>query len=448
MLDREKKKCRVQYRRKESVEVKDCEMTDCEMTEKSTLMEDSLNEGQVVLSADANVEGKEGEKTGSTFIEVTGNEDTTVLGSENKEDDVSNPGCYAVGYEQKFVCTYCNEKRKSCTQMYIHKCSQLVSATKNYLKNYVKPEILSEERPTTMITSDIIDYRVGMTFYCKNLCKTSLSLSSIKAHYLCCGKTDEQKKKIVKKRKEYYANKVVVNDLASGNEKSESESESESESVSFAYVAPQGDLRSNEEKDEDEEFRNTRDREIQHLRTKNDLLEHEVAQIKRLVDNQLPMAHKSSYNVKFKRLKRTIKEKDRTIKGLVKQIDNSSTPGTIKTKEKNDLSCITDTCESQQDMINMVSAIGAKKTGRLFYHICLSSIHSPYLPFCFLPQDCHLEECDNIYFFKESFKYKNALMMKCIQCQHVFCKVHEHKCKNRSSGRTIKLSEKATLSSL
>ena len=358
MLDREKKN--EEYRRKENVVVKDCEMTDCEMTE-STLIEDSLNEGKVVLSADANVEGKEGEKTESTFIEVTGNEDTTVLGSENKEDDVSNPGCYAVGQEQKFECTYCNKKRINCTQMYNHKCPQLVSA----MANYVKPEILSEERPTTMITTDKIDYRVGMTFYCRNLCATRLSLSSIKGHYQCCGKTDKEKSPVVRKRKEYYANKLVVINLASENE----DSVSESESVEFAYHGPQGDIRSNQEKIDDEEYEDTKEREIKNLRVRNDYLENEVALIKRMVDKQLPMAQKSNYDAKFKRLKRTIK-------GLEKEINNSSTPDTIKTKEKEDLSCITS--ETQSECIALITAFGAKKFGRSFYHICF------YHPFTLL----------------------------------------------------------------
>ena len=69
-------------------------------------------------------------------------------------------------------------------------------------------------------------------------------------------------------------------------------------------------------------------------------------------------------------------------------------------------------------------------------------IHSPYLHFCFLPQDCHLKECGNSYFFKETLKFKDALMMKCNQCQYVFCNVHNHTCKNRTSGRTVRKTSK------
>ena len=312
---------------------------------------------------DTNVEVKDGEKTESTPIEGSVNEDKTVLGSEKKEDDVSIPriGCYAVEHKQEFACSYCGKRRYNCTQMHRHSCPPLESE----MANYVKPEILSEERPTTMITTDKIDYRVGMTFYCRNLCATRLSLSSIKGHYQCCGKTDKEKSPVVRKRKEYYANKLVVINLASENE----DSVSESESVEFAYHGPQGDIRSNQEKIDDEEYEDTKEREIKNLRVRNDYLENEVALIKRMVGKQLPMAQKSNYETKFKRLKRTIK-------GLEKKINNSSTPDTIKTKEKEDLSCITS--ETQSECIALITAFGAKKIGRSFYHICF------YHPFTLL----------------------------------------------------------------
>ena len=229
---------------------------------------------------DTNVEVKEGEKTESTPIEVSVNEGKTDLGSEKKEDDVSIPriGCYAVEHKQEFVCSYCGKRRYNCTQMHHHSCAPLESE----MANYVKPEILSEERPTTMITTRKIDYRVGMTFYCINNCAKRLSLNSIRGHYQVCGKTEKELILVVNKRKEAYANRKVVINLTSDKDSvSDSGSESESSYEEYPYQGPQLDLRSNEEKTEDEQYEDTKDREIKDLRERNDFLNNENDQIKK-----------------------------------------------------------------------------------------------------------------------------------------------------------------------
>ena len=290
---------------------------------------------------DTNVEVKDGEKTESTPIEGSVNEDKTVLGSEKKEDDVSIPriGCYAVEHKQEFVCSYCGKRRYNCTQMHRHSCPPLESE----MANYVKPEILSEERPTTMITTRKIDYRVGMTFYCINNCAKRLSLNSIRGHYQVCGKTEEELIPVVNKRKEVYANRKVLINLTSDKDSvSDSGSESESSYEENPYQGPQLDFRSNEERTEDEQHEDIKDKEMKDLREKIDSVNNEMFQVRKSVDEKLTPVQKLTFYQKFKRQKRIIKS-------LKKEIETNSAPDTIKTKETENLSCITS--ETQSELI-------------------------------------------------------------------------------------------------
>ena len=59
----------------------------------------------------------------------------------------------------------------------------------------VKQENKSDQRPEGMISGyDVIEYTVGMTFYCTNNCTTSLKLKSIKGHYDYCGLNSKTRK--------------------------------------------------------------------------------------------------------------------------------------------------------------------------------------------------------------------------------------------------------------
>ena len=64
------------------------------------------------------------------------------------------------------------------------------------------------------------------------------------------------------------------------------------------------------------------------------------------------------------------------IKSLKKEIETNSASDTIKTKETENLSCITS--ETQSELIAMITACGIQKCGRSFYHICF------YHPFTLL----------------------------------------------------------------
>jgi len=85
-------------------------------------------------------------------------------------------------------------------------------------------------------------------------------------------------------------------------------------------------------------------------------------------------------------------------------------PNTIKTKEKEDLSCITN--ETPSECYALIAAMGGKKT------------------------DCHLDGCENSFYFKANLKFNEALMIQCIQCYGVFCSVHNHTCEDRRSNRS------------
>ena len=107
------------------------------------------------------------------------------LRSENV-DDVSTPhaGCYAVNLKQDFKCSYCGEHRPNCNLMGLHSCDGKDEA----MLRCVKQENTSDQRPEGIISGvDIIEYTVGMTFYCTNNCTTSLKLNSIKGRYDRCG---------------------------------------------------------------------------------------------------------------------------------------------------------------------------------------------------------------------------------------------------------------------
>ena len=233
----------------------------------------------------------------------------------------------------------------------------------------VKQENKSDQRPEGMISGyDVIEYTVGMTFYCTNNCTTSLKLNSIKGHYDRCGlegqalidKKKDDNKIYLKNKDKKLKNQQSLDEAILKKQRIMNESDSDSEI--FNQEPPDDKSLKENGEIEHEEIENNSP-SVGSFPTLN--ADFQNLQCKKVGDLKVPC-----YEDKLKFYQNKYTQKKTQCKLLKEELEKSKkkkTPNTISTSGTESLSCMTPmTSDTEACMGLLLMHNDFKITGKSF----------------------------------------------------------------------------------